>query len=121
MFERRIDINIHLLSNINRQITPVEAVDDLQDSCIDTLGTIAGQPDLWHHVWLEANESQWCFDLIVTTKKSDRLEPRLVFQLRSARAMQDGVRLALLHFFQQLAGFQCGRGNHLDTAPFCLR
>jgi hypothetical protein len=35
---------------------------------------------------------------------------------RSARAMQDGVRLALLHFLQQLTDFQCGRRNDLDTA-----
>jgi hypothetical protein len=40
---------------------------------------------------------------------------------RSARAMQDGVRLALLHFLQQLADFQCGRRNNLDTPPFPLR
>jgi hypothetical protein len=39
----------------------------------------------------------------------------------SARAMQDGVRLALLHFFQQLTDFYCGRRNDLDTAPFRLR
>jgi ABC-type transport system involved in cytochrome bd biosynthesis fused ATPase/permease subunit len=30
--------------------------------------------------------------------------------------MQDGVRLALLHFLQQLTDFQCGRRNDLDTA-----
>ena len=35
--------------------------------------------------------------------------------------MQDGVCLALLHFLQQLTGFQCGRRNDLDTAPFRLR
>jgi hypothetical protein len=40
---------------------------------------------------------------------------------RSTRAMQDGVCLALLHFFQQLTDFQCGRSNDLDTAPFRLR
>jgi hypothetical protein len=39
---------------------------------------------------------------------------------RSARAMQDGVRLAL-HFLQQLTDFQCGRRNDLDTVPFRLR
>jgi len=39
----------------------------------------------------------------------------------SARAMQDGVRLALLHFLQQLTDFQCGRRNDLDTAPSRLR
>jgi hypothetical protein len=35
--------------------------------------------------------------------------------------MQDGVRLALLHFLQQLRDLQCGRRNELDTAPFPLR
>jgi hypothetical protein len=40
---------------------------------------------------------------------------------RSARAMQDGVGLALLHFLQQLTDFRCGRRNELDTAPFRLR
>jgi hypothetical protein len=40
---------------------------------------------------------------------------------RSARAMQDGVYLALLHFLQQLTDFQCGRRNDLDPAPFRLR
>jgi hypothetical protein len=30
---------------------------------------------------------------------------------RSARAMQNGVRLALLHFLQQLTDFRCGRRN----------
>jgi hypothetical protein len=40
---------------------------------------------------------------------------------RSARAMQDGVGLALLHFLQQLTDFQCGCRNDLDTAPFRLR
>jgi hypothetical protein len=40
---------------------------------------------------------------------------------RSARAMKDGVRLALLHFLQQLTDFQCGRRNDLDTAAFRLR
>ena len=39
----------------------------------------------------------------------------------SARAMQDGVRLALLHFLQQLTDFHCGRRNDLDTASFRLR
>ena len=32
---------------------------------------------------------------------------------RSARAMQDGVSLALLHFLQQLTDFQCRRRNDL--------
>ena len=41
--------------------------------------------------------------------------------LRSARAMQDGVGLALLHFLQQLTRFQCGLRSDLDTAPFRLR
>ncbi len=40
---------------------------------------------------------------------------------RSARAMQNGVRLALLHFLQQLTDFRCGRRNNLDTASFRLR
>ena len=40
---------------------------------------------------------------------------------QSARAMQDGVRLALLHFLQQLTDFRCGRRNDFDTAPFRLR
>jgi hypothetical protein len=40
---------------------------------------------------------------------------------RSARAMQDGVRLALLHFLQKLTDFQCRRRNDLDIAPFRLR
>jgi hypothetical protein len=40
---------------------------------------------------------------------------------RSARAMQNGVSLTLVHFFQQLTDFQCGRRNELDTAPFRLR
>src|SRR5437762_11625964 len=40
---------------------------------------------------------------------------------RSARAMQDGVCLALLHFLQQLTDFQCGCRNDLDTASFRLR
>jgi hypothetical protein len=40
---------------------------------------------------------------------------------RSARAMQNGVRFALLHFRQQLTDFRCGRRNDLDTAPFRLR
>jgi hypothetical protein len=40
---------------------------------------------------------------------------------RSARAMQDGVRLAFLHFLQQMTDVQCGRRNDLDTAPFRLR
>ena len=31
--------------------------------------------------------------------------------------MQDGIRLALLHFLQQLTDFQCGRRNDLDTTP----
>jgi hypothetical protein len=39
---------------------------------------------------------------------------------RSARAMQNSVRLALLHLFQQLTDFQCGGRNDLDTAPFRL-
>ena len=39
---------------------------------------------------------------------------------RSARAMQDCVRLALLHFLEQLTGFQCRRCKDLDTAPFRL-
>ena len=34
--------------------------------------------------------------------------------------MQDGVRLALLHFLQQLTDLQCGRRDDLDTAPFRL-
>jgi hypothetical protein len=40
---------------------------------------------------------------------------------RSARAMQNGVSLTLVHFLQQLTDFQCGRRNELDTAPFRLR
>ena len=46
---------------------------------------------------------------------------RSVSQFQSARAMQDGVRLALLHFLQQLTDFRCGRRNDLDTALFPLR
>src|SRR5215468_3239306 len=38
----------------------------------------------------------------------------------SARAMQDGVRLALLHFLQQLTDFLCRCRNDLDTAQFRL-
>jgi hypothetical protein len=48
----------------------------------------------------------------------ERIDP---LQLRSARAMQNGVRLALLHFLEQLTDFRCGRRNDLDTAPFPLR
>ena len=40
---------------------------------------------------------------------------------RSARAMQNGVRLALLYFLQQLTDFRCGRRNNLDTAPLRFR
>jgi hypothetical protein len=40
---------------------------------------------------------------------------------RSARAMQDGVGLALLHFLQQPTNFQCGRRYDLDAASFRLR
>jgi hypothetical protein len=32
-----------------------------------------------------------------------------------------GVRLASLHFLEQLKDFQCGRRNDLDTASFRLR
>src|SRR6266487_6835747 len=39
----------------------------------------------------------------------------------SARAMQDGVRLALLHFLQQLTNFQRGCRDDLDAAAFRLR
>lgn len=35
--------------------------------------------------------------------------------------MQDGVRLSLLHFLQQLTDFRCGRCNNLDTTSFRLR
>ena len=35
--------------------------------------------------------------------------------------MQDGIRLALLHFLQQLTDFQCGRRNDLNTALFRFR
>jgi hypothetical protein len=40
---------------------------------------------------------------------------------RSACAMQDGVRLTLLHFLQHLTDLHCGRRSDLDTAPFGLR
>jgi hypothetical protein len=40
---------------------------------------------------------------------------------QSARAMQDGVCLALRHFLQQVTDFQCGSRNDLDTAPFRFR
>src|SRR6266480_7707973 len=33
----------------------------------------------------------------------------------------DGIRLALLHFLQQLTDLQCRRRNDLDTASFRLR
>ena len=35
----------------------------------------------------------------------------------SARAMQDGVRLALFHFLKQLTDFQCGRRNACSAFP----
>jgi len=35
--------------------------------------------------------------------------------------MQDGVRLALLHFLWQLTDFRCGRRNDLDTATLRFR
>jgi hypothetical protein len=35
--------------------------------------------------------------------------------------MQDGVRLALVHFIQQVTDVRCGRHNNLDTASFRLR
>ena len=35
--------------------------------------------------------------------------------------MQDGVRLTLLYFLEQLTDFRCGRRNDLDAAPFRLR
>jgi len=44
-----------------------------------------------------------------------------VTQPRSTRAMQDGVRLTLLHFLQQATRFQCRLSNDLDTAPFRFR
>ena len=39
----------------------------------------------------------------------------------SARTMQDGVGLTLLHFLQQVTRFQCGLRDDLDTATFPLR
>jgi hypothetical protein len=35
--------------------------------------------------------------------------------------MKDGIRLAFLHFLQQVTDFQCRRRNDLDTASFRLR
>ncbi len=57
----------------------------------------------------------------VRPRKDRRCVDLISDQIRSACAMQDGVRLALLHFLQQLTDFRCGRRNELDTAPFRLR
>jgi hypothetical protein len=51
----------------------------------------------------------------------NQIDAASICQLPSARGMQDSVRLAFLHFLQQLTGFQCGRRNDFDTAPFRLR
>src|SRR3989442_477268 len=67
--------------------------------------------------------TQWA----TSNVSAGHIMPRSAFAIpasrnpRSARAMQDGVRLALLHFLQQLTDFQCGGRNNLDTAPLRLR
>ena len=38
-----LDEDIHLLADVNRHLGLVKLVDDLQDSCVDPLGAVAGE------------------------------------------------------------------------------
>jgi hypothetical protein len=48
--------NIHLLTNEDRKVFPVEAVDDLEHTGINALGSVARERLLRHDVRLEADE-----------------------------------------------------------------
>jgi hypothetical protein len=54
----RLNEHIHLLPDIDRQDIAIEAVQHLPDSCIHTLGAVAGERWLRYHIRLEAHELQ---------------------------------------------------------------
>jgi len=78
------------------------------------------------NLWIAGQTAQRDFEFVRSTGEvhlTDVENPKSAIQFpksRSARAMQDGVCLALLQFLQQATRFQCGLTNDLDTAPFRL-
>src|SRR5256886_16672316 len=74
-----------------------------------------------------------CRAALVPTRAPTRVLHTVDANRPSARAMQDGVPLALLHFFQQLTDFHCGRRkdrkstrlnsshSQISYAVFCLK
>src|SRR5262249_13081541 len=47
---RRLDVNVHLLADVNRGVLVLNAVDDLQYAGIDSLGAVSGKRLLGKHV-----------------------------------------------------------------------
>ena len=62
----RVDKHIHLLADEQRELVVFDAVDDLKDARVHTLGAIAGKRFLWHHERFEPHECERCFQTGVT-------------------------------------------------------
>ena len=108
-------------------VEPAFAAPDAKRKAIDyACGRFGGSAGEVHSTTNQARPSRkWLrrvashiFPLAVISAKPGA---RSASQLQSARAMQDGVRLPVLHFLQQLTDLRCGRRNDLDTALFPLR
>ncbi len=65
---RRLDVDIHLLPDIQRGLCVFDAVDHLQHSGIHSFGVVAGQRLLGNHVRLKADEFQRLFLSAVTAR-----------------------------------------------------
>ena len=52
----RVNVYIHLLTNIDRQVAAMESVDHLQHARVDAFGAVAGERCLRQDVRLESNK-----------------------------------------------------------------
>src|SRR5579864_896593 len=67
------DVNIHLLAIEDVRFGIAEPINDLQDTCIDSLGGIPSQRLLWNHVRLEAHKFQWKAKLAIPAQICNRI------------------------------------------------
>src|SRR6187200_1371522 len=67
----RLDEHVHLLPDIHRQLTAIEAVQHLEHARVHAFRALTGQRLLRHDVWLDADELQVRLEITVAANRRD--------------------------------------------------
>src|ERR1022692_2154844 len=69
---QRVDVNIHLLADVDWQLSAVKTIDGLQDSRVHALGAFARERYFRNHVGFKPDKLQGSVNRLVAAKITDR-------------------------------------------------